>query len=105
MRHLFTYLLVWAVATGPSLGLGYAQERPTCQTQPVVIYMTTWCPYCRQLREYLIARGAAFREIDIERSGPEAWNIGRSGVPITWTERGWIRGFEPAAFRQALCIR
>lgn len=32
----------------------------------VVIYTTSWCPYCSRVKAVLDARGTSYREIDIE---------------------------------------
>ena len=36
----------------------------------VVMYTTSWCPYCERARRLLTAKGASFSEIDVE-SAPE----------------------------------
>ena len=36
----------------------------------VVMYTTSWCPYCERARRLLSAKGASFSEIDVE-SAPE----------------------------------
>ena len=36
----------------------------------VVMYSTSWCPYCERARRLLKAKGASFSEIDVE-SAPE----------------------------------
>ncbi len=33
----------------------------------VKVYSTTWCAYCRMVREYLDKLGVPFKDIDIER--------------------------------------
>ena len=35
----------------------------------VVVYATSWCPYCARARELLARKGVDFEEIDVE-SGP-----------------------------------
>ncbi len=47
---------------------------------PVVMYATSWCPYCERARHLLQTRGVAFEEIDID-AAPErrAEMIQRSG--------------------------
>jgi glutaredoxin 3 len=39
-------------------------------TPAVVMYTTSWCPYCERARRLLKSKGAAFNEIDVE-SAPE----------------------------------
>lgn len=46
----------------------------------VVMYVTSWCPYCERARRLLRAKNVAFEEIDVEsaRAGREEM-IARSG--------------------------
>ncbi|MGH8289249.1 MAG: glutaredoxin 3 [Steroidobacteraceae bacterium] len=51
----------------------------------VVMYATSWCPYCARARQLLEAKGVALEEIDIE-TRPEARQemtarSGRGSVP------------------------
>ncbi len=36
-------------------------------TEPLTMYTTTWCGYCRRLKSQLAREGIAIAEIDIER--------------------------------------
>jgi mycoredoxin len=36
-------------------------------TQPLTMYTTTWCGYCRRLKRQLAADGVEMTEVDIER--------------------------------------
>ena len=40
-------------------------------SESVVMYTTTWCGYCRQLKKQLAREGIEVTEVDIERD-PEA---------------------------------
>lgn len=33
---------------------------------PIVIYLTSWCPYCMRARALLQSKGVAFEEVDVE---------------------------------------
>ena len=51
----------------------------------IVMYTTTWCPYCARARNLLAAKGATVEEIDVDER-PEARaemleRSGRSSVP------------------------
>jgi glutaredoxin 3 len=52
---------------------------------PVVMYATSWCPYCARARELLRSKGVAFQEIDIEAQPEQREAMirraGRSTVP------------------------
>lgn len=41
-------------------------------TQPLTMYTTTWCGYCRRLKSQLAREGIAITEVDIERDGAAA---------------------------------
>ena len=34
----------------------------------IVMYSTTWCGYCRQLKRQLVEHGIAFQEVNIEQT-------------------------------------
>jgi glutaredoxin 3 len=49
-------------------------------SEPVVMYATSWCPYCARARALLAGKGVAFQEIDIEaQPGQREDMIRRSG--------------------------
>jgi glutaredoxin 3 len=39
---------------------------PTLVQTPVVLYTTSWCPYCERARALLRAKGVSFQEINLE---------------------------------------
>jgi glutaredoxin 3 len=48
--------------------------------EPVMIYATSWCPYCTRARALLATKGANVQEIDIEAEPAQrAEMIRRSG--------------------------
>ena len=51
----------------------------------VVMYATSWCPYCAQARDLLEQKGAALEEIDVDaepaRRAEMMSRSGRSTVP------------------------
>lgn len=49
-------------------------------TSGVLIYLTSWCPYCDRARQLLLSKGAQLREINIEEvPGGRAEMVARSG--------------------------
>ena len=57
--------------------------------QPVTIYTTAWCPYCSAAKSLLREKGAAFTEIDVERTG---------GARAAMTDRSGGRTSVPQIF-------
>lgn len=52
----------------------------------VAIYTTTWCPYCKRLREDLQRSGIPYVEYDVEKSFQGElgyWALRGRGVPIS----------------------
>ena len=70
-------------------------------TQPVIIYSTTWCAYCKALKEYLTQKGIGYEEKDIEKD-ESAFNelktkMGddyRGAVPVSDIGGTMILGFD-----------
>jgi glutaredoxin 3 len=62
----------------------------------VVIYATSWCPYCTRARQLLASKGVDIEEIDVEgRPAARAEMIARSGrssVPQIFINQTHIGG-------------
>lgn len=54
-------------------------------TPAVVMYTTSWCPYCERARRLLKSKNVSFSEIDIESAAEKRAEMrtrsGRSSVP------------------------
>lgn len=65
---------------------------------PVVMYATSWCGYCRRARELLTARGVPFTEIDVDRiEGARAemqQRSGRTSVPQIFFGATHVGGYD-----------
>jgi glutaredoxin len=62
----------------------------------VKMYMTDWCPYCRQAGEYFRRNGIAYTELNIEKSEAaksEYRAIGGKGVPVILVGSQRMTGF------------
>jgi len=64
----------------------------------VVMFATSWCPYCAQARELFAANGVRYVEFDIERDHEEAQFqkdvLRQSGVPIIVIGNRLVLGFD-----------
>ena len=65
---------------------------------PVTVYMTSTCPWCDRVKEYLTKNGVAFEEKDVGRDYEAAMEMikrsGQQGVPVVATEKEVIVGFD-----------
>jgi glutaredoxin len=73
----------------------------------VIMYMTSWCPYCVKAREYLRSLDVNLIEYNIERDKNKRDEMlsksgGSTGVPLIDVEGIIIRGYNPSALRAAI---
>jgi glutaredoxin 3 len=65
---------------------------------PVVMYATSWCGYCRRARQLLTAKGVPFTEIDVEQvAGSRAemeQRSGRTSVPQIFIGGQHVGGYD-----------
>lgn len=73
--------------------------------QDVVLYSTSWCPYCRKARNFLRQANVPFTEYDIEKSA-QAYaryeKLSGRGVPVIRIGEQTIQGYDRDAIREAL---
>jgi glutaredoxin len=68
---------------------------------PVVMYATSWCPYCAQARAHFGKKGIAYTEYDVEKSATanaEFKRLGGRGVPLILVGREKMSGFSEQGF-------
>ncbi|MBL8919415.1 MAG: hypothetical protein JNJ54_11175 [Myxococcaceae bacterium] len=100
-------------ARGRSAGSDRAPARPYVNpnTSDVIIYVTSWCGYCRKAKALLTARKVFFTEKDIEKD-PEASKelalkaaaagVKPQGVPVLDVKGRLILGFDQGAIEEAI---
>jgi glutaredoxin len=95
--------------TAPASARKKEESRPSVERKKkteVVLYTTSWCPYCRKARDYLRSRGIDFVEYDIEKDREAAARKrqldNRGGVPFAIINGRSISGFSASAYDRAL---
>jgi glutaredoxin-like protein NrdH len=71
----------------------------------VVIYTTDHCPYCHQLKRFLVRHHIRFQERNVERSHGAAADYRKlklRGVPVLVTGKTLISGFQPDKLKKHL---
>lgn len=72
----------------------------------VVMYMTSWCPYCEKARKYINSLGVRLTEYDIDKDKRKNDEMlgksGQRGVPVIDVEGIVIKGFTPDGIKQAV---
>jgi len=76
-----------------------ASAAATASDGRLVIYTSTWCPYCTKAKAWLAARDIAYEERNIDDGAAlrEMHSLGASGVP-TFAMNGQLiqKGFDPS---------
>lgn len=73
--------------------------------ESVILYSTSWCPYCQKTREFLRQANIPFSEKDIEKSTQAAAEhraLGGVGIPLLKINDRVIDGFDTQAIREAI---
>ena len=82
-----------------------ADVRPR-KNHDVILYITSWCPYCKMAKEFFKSRNIYFTEYDIEKDRDAAERKKRldskSGVPFAIINGQQIHGYSPSAYERAL---
>jgi mycoredoxin len=72
----------------------------------VILYQTSWCPYCNKARAFLKDIGVSLVEYDIERDAQKREEMmaksGSRGVPVVDIEGIVIRGYSPDGMKDAI---
>lgn len=73
--------------------------------QNAIVYTSTHCQYCKQVKSFLTEKGVAFEERNIdqdERFAEELWNTGMRSVPVTVIGGANILGYNVTQLTRAL---
>ncbi len=74
----------------------------TKSTPTLEVFVTSWCPYCQALEEYLKGRKIKYQRFDIEKNAEGKKihkSLGGGGIPVTRINgTKVIRGFNKATF-------
>lgn len=71
----------------------------------VVVYTSTNCPHCRQVKSFLAEKGISYEERNIETNdeyAQQVWDMGVRAVPLTIIGDYKIMGMNKTQFDKAL---
>lgn len=77
-----------------------AGSQSQTSSRGIVLYVASWCGYCRQARAYLARSGIKYEEVDIDTpAGKAAFAAAGSGaVPLLVANGEQLRGFSELAY-------
>ncbi|MBI4415914.1 MAG: glutaredoxin family protein [Euryarchaeota archaeon] len=71
---------------------------------PVKVYTTPTCPWCKEAKAFLEAKGVAYNEIDVSRNRKLVDELkavsGQLGVPVVTDGRTVVIGFDRAGLER-----
>lgn len=63
------------------------------------VYVTSTCPYCDMMKNFLDEKGLSYQEINVQHDRKAADKLvkttGQMGVPQTEVNGQWVLGFDP----------
>ena len=83
------------------------REKRSYENINVIMYMTSWCPYCLKAREYIRSLNVNLMEYDVEKDKSKREEMlrksgGSAGVPLVDIEGIIIKGYSPSAIQEAV---
>jgi len=70
-----------------------------------IVYTSTNCPHCKQVKGYLDGKGVTYEERNIEQSdafAQQVWDMGLRAVPVTVIGEAKIVGMNKLQLEKAL---
>ena len=95
---LFAALSPAAFASDPAPGNKAAVNAETAPAAQVEVFVTSWCPYCRQLEALLKQNNVPYTRYDVEKDvkGAEIFEkLGGTAVPVARVGKEVIHGYDP----------
>jgi len=105
MKKTLIFLLLFAVALFSIDRVAAYLYLPKQGSDKVVIYSTSWCPYCKALRNTLNQYNIPFTEHDTEKSLQGFlgfWALRGRGVPVSVIGERVVYGYDGQAITDAL---
>jgi len=86
---------------------GASREKRSYGNINVIMYMTSWCGYCRKARDYIHSLNVDLVEYNIEKDKSKREEMlsksgGSTGVPLIDIEGIIIKGYNPDAIKAAI---
>lgn len=72
----------------------------------IIVYSTTFCPYCKMAKEYLDQKGVSYKDVNVQEDDEAAAEMirksGQMGVPVLDINGKIIVGFNREAIDEAI---
>ncbi len=108
MNAIATLLIAFFVFAATLEQEAYAETKNSASTSTpkVEIFVTSWCPYCKNLESFLLSRRIPFTRYDIERdekANDRFKALGGEGIPLILINSEIVlKGFDETSFLETL---
>ena len=107
---LFVTLTCFATEQAPQSKFTPAKDEAARKYPQIVLYSTSWCPHCKEAKEYFTKNSIPFINRDVELDSKAAGLLTdkykSQGVPLlvlgVGTGKVVMKGFNPQLFQEAL---
>ncbi len=96
MKRCLFFVLFWLVVL---TNISWAQDKK------VEVFVTTWCPFCQKLENFLKNNRIDYKRYDVEKDaeGSRLFSeLGIEGVPVTRIDSTLIQGYDREGIMAAL---
>ncbi len=103
MKHAALFLLLFCGAAVAGAAEPARTILPEYKSHQVVMYATSWCPYCQKARNYFREQGIPYVEYDIEKNAEAraAYRaFGGRGIPVIFVGKRRMDGFSESGFNR-----
>jgi len=102
VKSFLLLTLVFALLSGSC----FAVTSNTYSKNQIDLYVTSWCPYCKQAETWLDQQGLEYQRYDVEKDKAAARRMyqlaGSGGIPFAIINGVAIKGWSPEAYAAAL---
>lgn len=109
MKRLFLIISLLLALSTPVYASGVMPKSESsvvaARTAGVEIFVTSWCPYCRKLENFLKTNRIDYTRYDVEADAKGAAifeKLGGEGVPMVRVGKIVIQGYDPERILAAL---
>ena len=105
VKSIFFLALLLLLLSGSCFA---ATNKTYTKTPPhkIDLYVTSWCPYCKQAEVWLDKQGLEYQRYDVEKDKAAAQRMyrlaGGGGIPFAVIDGTAIKGWSPEAYAAAL---
>lgn len=110
LAALFLAVLACSTTKGSEKvpGTSFSEKAPTAAYPKIVLYTVSWCPHCKEAKEYLSSRNIPYTNRDVEESDSakeifrEKYHATSVPLIVIGNDEAILKGFSRETFEKTL---